>query len=279
MERVLESLKDVSGLTYTIVIGVYIIALAVIYYFVFRKHHKRNQVQLDELINLVGKFYSNTIICTLVIGLGIIAFIEAHTCIYDRSLVIGYGVIGVLLIAGSIIYYIRYIKLALEDYDEVERQEYRLYTLKVGELIECIIFALFVFVPLFEIPQYFKIFADKNELIKTLIRDFGISFSSLFLLYVLNPMDITHGFKRIKEEHKANIKTREKMQKDYEELLKKAATSAVGEDVNPDELKVSLENNDEIIEEKPKKENKNKSTKKSNKKTNRNSKKNTKNKK
>ena len=84
----LELPNELRGLDMSltsILFGLYIIAIGVAYYFIYRKHHKRNKIKLDELITLVSKFYVTTIITTIAIVLGIVCIIGANAVKYDKT--------------------------------------------------------------------------------------------------------------------------------------------------------------------------------------------------
>ena len=106
----------------TIIFGAYIIILGIIYYLIFHKHHKRNQVDFSELISLLTKYYSLSIISTLLIVFGIYCFSLAHEYSYDRTEVIMYMITGILIISLTIINYIFYIKRNLVDYNQTIRE-------------------------------------------------------------------------------------------------------------------------------------------------------------
>ena len=51
--------------------------------------------------------------------------------------------------------------------------------------------------PIWCIPHFINLVPRRDELIKEVIIVFAISFSSLFLMYALNPMDIKGKFKKL----------------------------------------------------------------------------------
>ena len=76
---ILKNLKDLNFNIVTLILGIYLIAIGVAYYFIFRKHHKKNKVELDELVSLVTKFYTLTMFSTLMIILRIACIINANS--------------------------------------------------------------------------------------------------------------------------------------------------------------------------------------------------------
>jgi len=188
----------------TIIFGVYIIILGIIYYLIFHKHHKRNQVDFGELISLLTKYYSLSIISTLLIVFGIYCFGLAHEYSYDRTEVIMYMITGILIISLTIINYIFYIKRNLVDYNQTIREMNKKSMLKVGEVLEFIIFTIFVFAPIWRIPAFIELFDDKRKMILEIVKSFLLSIGSIILLINLNPLDVKNGFRRIREEKKRN---------------------------------------------------------------------------
>lgn len=90
----------------------------------------------------------------------------------------------------SIISYIFYIKLALADSNPEVRAATKKATIRIGEILEFIIFTIFILMPIWCIPHFISLVPERKELIKELIIVFLISFASLFLMYSLNPLDI-----------------------------------------------------------------------------------------
>ena len=186
----------------TIIFGAYIIILGIIYYLIFHKHHKRNQVDFSELISLLTKYYSLSIISTLLIVFGIYCFSLAHEYSYDRTEVIMYMITGILIISLTIINYIFYIKRNLVDYNQTIREMNKKSMLKVGEVLEFILFTIFVFTPIWRIPAFIELFDDKRKMILEIGKAFLLSIGSIILLINLNPLDVKNGFKKIRDERK-----------------------------------------------------------------------------
>lgn len=172
------------------IVGIYIILCGFIYFLIFRKHHKRNEVKLDELVGLVTKFYSLTTISVLMIGFGFYLFANAATYRYDREEVIKSILIGIFIITAVVINYINYLKNSLKDFDKAVREENRKRNMHIGEILELIIFTFFIFMPVFKIPVFIKLKDFKNELYMEIAKSVMISCSSMFLIYNLNPLEI-----------------------------------------------------------------------------------------
>lgn len=198
----MELLKNVKITTFSIFAGIYVIALGIIYYFIFHKHHKRNNIGMDELISLVSSFYTRTIISTLLIFGGIYCFILANVYKEERSDVIALLLLGIITISITIISYINYIKRALKDPNSEIRESNRKATIRVGEILEFIIFTIFIFMPIWCIPYFVSLASIKEILIKELIKVFAISFASLFLLFALNPLDIKGKLNKTEKQKK-----------------------------------------------------------------------------
>lgn len=189
-----------------ILVGVYLIFVGILYFLIFRKHHKRNKVEIDELISLVAKFYSLTTISLIMIGCGIYLFRNAAIYKYDIEEVRNSLILGVFIISATILNYINYIKKSLNDYNEEIRQEKRKKDLKIGEILLLIILIIFIFIPIIKIPNFIKLKDFRNELYIEIAKSVLISISSVFLLYNLNPTGIKDKIfkKKDKEKEKNN---------------------------------------------------------------------------
>ncbi len=115
----------------------------------------------------------------------------------NRSEVIGYVLFGIAIISVSVIYYIFYIKGSLIDPNQEERESVKKATLKIGEILEFIIFTIFIFMPIWCIPHFISLVPERKELIKELIIVFAISFASIFLMFTLNPLNLKEKLKKI----------------------------------------------------------------------------------
>lgn len=189
--------KDIDVSIFTIFFGLYLVAIGIAYYFIFRKHHKKNKVQLDELFSLITRFYTLTILSNITIILGIGCILSANTVKYDRGQVMFCILAGILLISITIINYVFYIKRSLEDMDDTERIATRKKNIKVGEIIELIFFIIFILMPIWRIPKFIEVIDDKKELIIELARSFGLCIAALILINALNPIDIKGRLKKL----------------------------------------------------------------------------------
>lgn len=160
------------------------------YYVIFHKHHKRNNVEISELISLVTKFYSLTIISTIIIICGILCIFDANSYKDERREVISRVSLGIVIISATIINYIFYIKRNLKDFNQEIREETKKKTMKIGEILELILFTIFLFFPIIRIPEFIGLFSNKNKFIIEIFKSLLLSVASLFLLYKLNPLDI-----------------------------------------------------------------------------------------
>ena len=187
---------------FTIGVGIFLILIGILYYAIFHKHHKRNEVDFSELISLLTKFYSLTIISIIMIILGIYCIISANSYKEDRSQVVMGIILGIGIISGTIINYIFYIKRNLKDYEPVERELIKKRIIQIGEVLELIFFIIFMLMPIWRIPQFISVFENTKELIKELVRAFGLSISAIILLFSLNPVDIKTKIKAILKSEK-----------------------------------------------------------------------------
>lgn len=181
---------NISSTLIGVAFGIYIIMLGVIYYFTYKNHHKRNKIDFEELINLIVKFYTTVTVSLFVIVLGIYCIIDANNYKDDRLDVISHISLGIIIISVTITNFIFYIKRSLKDLDPIIREQNKKQTMKIGQVLELIIFTILIFVPIIRIPKLIEIYNDKEEFLIELIRDLLISISSIFLLINLNPCKI-----------------------------------------------------------------------------------------
>ena len=181
---------------FSVVLGLYLIALGVIYFLVFHKHHKRNELDFSEMIPLITKFYSITIISTLLIILGIYTILLANSYKDEREEVITHVSLGIIIITATICYYISYIKKSLKDLNQEVRAANKKRTIKIGEILELIFFTIFMLMPLWRIPVFIELWGETKDFLIELARSVGISVAAVLLLVTLNPNDIKGKIKK-----------------------------------------------------------------------------------
>lgn len=184
------------------VIGIYVLLCGLAYYLIFREHHKRNKVELGELIELVTKFYSITTISILMICFGIYLFIQAAINRYDLEEVIDNLALGIFIISAVVFNYINYLKNSLKDFNQEIRIENQKKNAKIGQILEIIIFILLALTPIYRIPTFNRLKEYKPELYIEIVKSCLISISSIFLLYNLNPLNIKEKIFKKKDKEK-----------------------------------------------------------------------------
>lgn len=220
--------------TYTTIIGgIFLVLLGIIYYLIFHKHHKRNHVELFELVELVTRFYVRTIILIVLLALSIYFIYMAVQLQDDRNDVIGCIVMAILIASFSIINYKAYIKRSLLDYNLEIRAENNERKLKIGEVLEVICFIICILAPIWKIPGFIEIFDDKPKLAIEIIKSFTISIAGLILIFVLNPMNIKKYFTEEKNE-KEQVKKKRGRPRKNNVANSKSKTSKV-KDINTKE--------------------------------------------
>lgn len=145
---------------------------------------------------MVSRFYTRTTVTIIFIIAGIYCIINANEYREDRLDVIGYLVLGIAIISIAIINYIFYIKASLVDPNQEVREATKKATIRIGEILEFIIFTIFILMPIWCIPHFISLAPERKELIKELIIVFAISFASLFLMFTLNPINIREKLKK-----------------------------------------------------------------------------------
>lgn len=184
----------------TIIGGIFFILLGVMYYLIFHKHHKRNHVELFELIELVTKFYVRTIFLIILLAVSVYLVIMAVYLQEDRNDVIACIALAVIIASFSIISYRSYIKISLLDYETETREQNNERKLKIGEVIEVICLIICILAPIWRIPGFIEVFDNKSKLALEIIKSFSISIGGLILIFALNPMNIKRFF--VEEEKK-----------------------------------------------------------------------------
>lgn len=178
----------------TLIGGIFLILLGIVYYIIFHKHHKRNHIELFELVELVTKFYVRTILLVVLLAVSTYFIMLGVYLQEERSDTITCIVIAIIIASFSIISYRKYIKLSLIDYDMEIRAENNQRKLKVGEVLEVICFIICILAPIWRIPYFIEIFDDSFKLALEIIKSFAISIGGLILIFALNPMNIKRFF-------------------------------------------------------------------------------------
>lgn len=189
-------MKSLNFNMFTIGTGIYFIVVGIIYYLIFNKHHKRNKVEMFEVIKLVTKFYVLITISIGIIFFGIKIIIDTNAYKETRSDVVSGLFLGIIVISSSIINFIFYIKRSLKDFNNEIREKQKKRDLKIGEILELIFFIIFLFTPIWSIPYFINVFDNRNLFIISLIKTLIVACFSAFLLYMLNPLDIKNRMKR-----------------------------------------------------------------------------------
>lgn len=178
----------------TIISGLFFIILGVIYYLIYHKHHKRNQVELFELVELVTKFYVRTILLLILLLISVYCIMMAVYLREERSDVISYVVLAIIIASIAILNYRNYIRNSLLDYDTEIRAQNNERKLKIGEILEVICLIICILAPIWRIPGFIEMFDDKAKLALEIVKTFGISIGGLILIFALNPMNIKRFF-------------------------------------------------------------------------------------
>lgn len=178
----------------TIIGGVFLILLGALYYVIFHKHHKRNNVELFELVELVTKFYVRSIVLLILLAISVYFIIMGVHLQEERTDAISCVVIAIIIASLSILSYRKYIKLSLLDYNTEVRAENNERKLKIGEVLEVICFIICILAPIWRIPGFIEVFDNKSKLAVEIIKSFGISIGGLILMFSLNPMNVKRFF-------------------------------------------------------------------------------------
>ena len=172
-----------------ITIVIFLVICLISYYFIFKKHHKKNKLKFHEIYPRVINYIILCIISFFVILFGIDRVFTGY--IYNDEIyeIIKEFITGFAIISVVIINFIFYIKRNRVDLIQEEREAQDIKDSKIAEIIEIIIFLLMFILPIINIFRYIN-YIDKEEKIRQIV--FGVLFmiTSAFLLFSMNPLDI-----------------------------------------------------------------------------------------
>lgn len=182
----------------SIALLIYMIICIGSYYLIFNKHHKRNNLKDFEILKSFTNYFVTLSMTVVVMFIGIQFFKEASNNLDDRSTEITFLIWAILIITGAICNFIFFIKRNLKDLDPAIRISYEKRMMKTAEILEIICFGLFIFMPLWlKVPlKIAYVDGDKQLFAKYLAASIISPFTSIFLLYQLNPLDIRNRIKK-----------------------------------------------------------------------------------
>jgi len=182
----------------SIALLIYMIICIGSYYLIFNKHHKRNNLKDFEILKSFTNYFVTLSMTVVVMFIGIQFFKEASNNLDDRNTEITFLVWAILIITGAICNFIFFIKRNLKDLDPAIRISYEKRMMKTAEILEIICFGLFIFMPLWlKVPLKIAYAdGDKQLFAKYLAASIISPFTSIFLLYQLNPLDIRNRVKK-----------------------------------------------------------------------------------
>ena len=182
----------------SIALLIYMIICIGSYYLIFNKHHKRNNLKDFEILKSFTNYFVTLSMTVVVMFIGIQFFKEASNNLDDRNTEITLLVWAILIITGAICNFIFFIKRNLKDLDPAIRISYEKRMMKTAEILEIICFGLFIFMPLWlKVPLKIAYTdGDKQLFAKYLAASIISPFTSIFLLYQLNPLDIRNRVKK-----------------------------------------------------------------------------------
>ena len=145
----------------------FFIVCFVSYFFIFKEHHKKNELKFHEIFPLIIHYLILCIISFFVLMFGIDRVLMGY--VYNEEIyeVINEFITGFSIISVVIINFIFYIKKHKIDLIKEEREETVENTEKIAEIIEFIILILVFFIP---IANIFKNINYWNKMDK--IRNF-----------------------------------------------------------------------------------------------------------
>ena len=187
---------------------------SILYFIIYRKYNKRNELSIQEIVKNLLKYVSYSFASTFILILGIDYYLEGMyllEAIYERY---AYYTLGVIIISFDIFYYYRFIKKSLIDLVKSEVIKEKENTRIFAEHVILIFLGLFIIMPLINLPTFARLLGNKEELINKFIESFGCMVIGIFLLYTMNPLEIIHKNEEIKDINNNVIENKEDKNKE-----------------------------------------------------------------
>lgn len=170
-----------------ILVGIFIMGLS--YYFIFREHHKRNEMTFSEIYPIVIEYMVTCIMSVIFLAIGVSAIRQGYVNNDEVSEVIKELTTGIIIISLVIIHFVFWVKKHLQDIPKEVREVEAEKTNNIAEWIELIAFIGIIVISIFNIFKYMQ-FIDPSEKYKQIGYSVIYIFSSILVLYKLNPLQI-----------------------------------------------------------------------------------------
>lgn len=184
----------------------FLVICLISYYFLFKEHHKKNELKFHEIYPLVINYLILCIISFLVLMFGVDRVLTGYVYNDEISEVIKEFITGFAIISIVIINFIFYIKKHRVDLVQEEREEEEKKTANIAEIIELVLLIAMIIAPTINIFRYIN-FIDKTEQLRQIGGGILFIVISIFLLFSLNPLDIRGKIKKLfnkKEAYEVN---------------------------------------------------------------------------
>ncbi len=179
----------------TVILGIFFIVSTIFYILIFYKHHKRNRLEISEVLEIYMKYI-------VLLGVSIFILIIAFDMFLTGLSAIEYrkerytNFVAFVIVTSLVIWnFIRFLKSNLKDIEVSSREENKKNTAKIGEVLELIFLSIIIFMPIWRIPEFVKLIEDKKELFIQIGISFFYSIMSIFILFKLNPLNIKDKLK------------------------------------------------------------------------------------
>lgn len=174
----------------------FLVICLISYYFLFKEHHKKNELKFHEIYPLVINYLILCIISFLVLMFGVDRVLTGYVYNDEISEVIKEFITGFAIISIVIINFIFYIKKHRVDLVQEEREEEEKKTANIAEIIELVLLIAMIIAPTINIFRYIN-FIDKTEQLRQIGGGILFIVISIFLLFSLNPLDIRGKIKKL----------------------------------------------------------------------------------
>lgn len=165
------------------------------YYFIFKEHHKKNELKFHEIYPRVINYLILCIISFFVLVFGIDTVFTGYVFndeIYEliKELFTGFAIISI-----DIVNFIFYIKRNKVDLIQEEREAQDEKDSKTAEIIELILLIAMIILPIINIFRYLR-FAEESEQLRQIVGGLLFIAIAVFLLFSLNPLNIRSLLKK-----------------------------------------------------------------------------------
>lgn len=166
--------------------------LAGLYFLIYRKYNKRNELAIYEIINNMFHFVAYSVVAVLIFIIGLDYYLEGMyliEAVYERY---AYYTLGVLFISIDLFSYYKYIKKSFIDITRTEKIKSEENTRNFAEHVILIFLLLMIISPIINLPRFARLVGETETLVIEMLKSLGYMVIGIFLLNVMNPLEILY---------------------------------------------------------------------------------------